>query len=1005
MPRYELVEGTSSKFWEIEIAGTGAGTRMTTRWGRIGTAGQEKTKDFASPEKAQAEHDALVREKTGKGYRETGAASAPAVPRPAPAAVIPPPPPPVAAAPEPEPEPVAPAAVAGGEEPAIAWTPDLRSLVLPRRGGEVLPVRSDPAAAWMHMRERFAANAQGWKASRSMSDDLGPVLRGVVRKLEYDGAGLPPTADPEIEGALLAVLSVGDFWQKPPLDDEIVTLWTATGGLAFAVEALQASLGFQAVTQHGATVLWLVRKSTGGGLGEGRHWWHLRCRLAAADAAEYSGALDTARRLRAGAPLEQGVLLAYLFPETGWAEDDARAFLKRSGGSEGVSGVLIPAVCDPGLVNELLESGGSGFSPRPLSGVSDASRQFLLTLVDTLGTAAAGPLFKCLDKSGSTDHRQTVLQVLSILHAPEMVEGLAARAEARDVAAVLASFLESSPRLALPALAVRGSRNGVLATALLSQAVRRNPGLARELLPGLPDAARRTVEALLGKAELPPEAAPADLPPVLASPPEQRKGRRKSPAFWQPAGFARPLLRGRSAALPLSAVETLGTLLALSSLDEPYAGLEEVKAACDPPSLAAFAWDLFAAWLISEAASKEAWALRSLGHFGDDACARRLAVMIREWPGESAHARAVTGLDVLRAIGTDVALMHLHGISQKVKFKGLQDKAKEKIEEIAEQRGLTPEDLADRLVPDVGLGADGSLLLDFGPRSFRVAFDESLKPFLRDADGKRLPDLPKPGKADEAEKAQQAQEVWKTLKKDAKAVAVHQILRLELAMCGRRLWEPDVFRAFFLEHPLVRHLVRRLVWGVWDAEGSLAGTFRVSEDDSLADAADDVWEMPDGIRVGIVHRLDMTDELAARWGEVLSDYEILQPFAQIGREVLAITEEERGARELRRVEGVTVPTGKVLGLVDRRGWRRGPPQDAGIIGWFTKPLPGGEHEAWLTLDPGVVVGMVMELPEQKLGTVTIERVGSWDNQGGVAFGRLDPIVFSELVRDLESLRE
>lgn len=152
-------------------------------------------------------------------------------------------------------------------------------------------------------------------------------------------------------------------------------------------------------------------------------------------------------------------------------------------------------------------------------------------------------------------------------------------------------------------------------------------------------------------------------------------------------------------------------------------------------------------------------------------------------------------------------------------------------------------------------------------------------------------------------------------------------------------------------------------------------------------------------------RLDMTGEQAGRWGEVLSDYEILQPFAQIGREVRAIAEEERGARKLLRVEGVTVPTGKVLGLVDRRGWRRGPAQDGGCIWWFTKPLPGGEHEAFLMLDPGIIVGMVMEEPEQKLGTVTIDRVGSWDGEGEVDFGRLDPIVFSELVRDLESLKE
>ncbi|HBL28304.1 MAG TPA: hypothetical protein DD490_15825 [Acidobacteria bacterium] len=478
----------------------------------------------------------------------------------------------------------------------------------------------------------------------------------------------------------------------------------------------------------------------------------------------------------------------------------------------------------------------------------------------------------------------------------------------------------------------------------------------------------------------------------------------RMPSFWQPAGFARPLLRGRAAALPLCVVEALGTMLAISPLDEPYAGLDQVREACDPASLAAFAWDLFSAWLAAGAPSKEAWAFDALGHLGDDACARRLATLVRQWPGEAAHARAVAGLDVLRAIGSDVALMHLHGISQKVKFKGLQDKAQEKIAEVAAQRGLTPDDLADRLVPDLGLGADGTLLLDFGPRRFRVGFDESLKPFVRDGEGKRLPDLPKPGKADDAEKAGAAQETWKTLKKDAKALAAQQILRLELALCSRRRWEPDVFRTFLVEHPLLQHLVRRLVWGAWDAADTRVATFRMTEDGTFADAADEAWELPAQCRVGIVHRLDLPEDLAARWGEVFADYQILQPFEQLGRETYAITEEEKGARELRRVAGLTVPTGKVLGLVDRRGWRRGPALDAGLIGWIAKSLPGGEHEICLSFEPGIVVGLVMEFPEQTLGTVTIDRAGSWEKGKGRTFGTLDAVTFSELVRDLEALR-
>ncbi|MDC0709628.1 WGR domain-containing protein [Stigmatella sp. ncwal1] len=68
MPRYEFTEGSSSKFWEITLSGKS----FTTRWGRIGTEGQEKTQSFASPAEAKKEHDKLVREKEKKGYELVG---------------------------------------------------------------------------------------------------------------------------------------------------------------------------------------------------------------------------------------------------------------------------------------------------------------------------------------------------------------------------------------------------------------------------------------------------------------------------------------------------------------------------------------------------------------------------------------------------------------------------------------------------------------------------------------------------------------------------------------------------------------------------------------------------------------------------------------------------------------------------------------------------------------------------------------------------------------------
>ncbi|MDP2315496.1 MAG: STM4015 family protein [Pseudomonadota bacterium] len=68
--RFEMVEGSASKFWEVGQDGAS----FTVVYGRIGTAGQSKTTACASPEAARAEVDKLVREKTKKGYQELGVA-------------------------------------------------------------------------------------------------------------------------------------------------------------------------------------------------------------------------------------------------------------------------------------------------------------------------------------------------------------------------------------------------------------------------------------------------------------------------------------------------------------------------------------------------------------------------------------------------------------------------------------------------------------------------------------------------------------------------------------------------------------------------------------------------------------------------------------------------------------------------------------------------------------------------------------------------------------------
>jgi predicted DNA-binding WGR domain protein len=505
--------------------------------------------------------------------------------------------------------------------------------------------------------------------------------------------------------------------------------------------------------------------------------------------------------------------------------------------------------------------------------------------------------------------------------------------------------------------------------------------LVRSIAASYGSEVKTAVEAVLGAD--PRDRYPAKLP--------------KIPAWANVDKLPRPLLKGREKAIPKSAVEAIFMMLAFSTPESTYIGLEDVLAVCDRQSLEEFSWALFNEWQLGGASSKENWGMQQLGLFGGNEVARKLTPLIRNWPGESLQARAVSGLDILARIGTDLALMHLNGVAQKVKFKGLQEKAREKMDEVAQNRGLTADELADRLVPDLELDPDGSRTLDFGSRQFRISFDEALKPVVVDGSGKTLSDLPKANKSDDATKAKEADTVWKTLKKDVKAIAQNQIVRLELAMCAQRRWELDSFRALFLEHPLLIHLVRRLIWGIYSEDGARTGACRVAEDSSFADSGDNALTLPNDVYVGIVHPLELPESERAAFGQVLGDYNIVQPFPQIGRDTYAPTAKEAKSTTIERRHKEFAPLGKFLGLVEK-GWRKGDPQDAGWIWDMYKSVAGG-FVATLDLPTGIAADMQMTEPKQEIGTIYV----SHKQKENVTLGDLPAVVFSELVRDLVQL--
>ncbi|QFG20735.1 DUF4132 domain-containing protein [Actinomadura sp. WMMB 499] len=433
--------------------------------------------------------------------------------------------------------------------------------------------------------------------------------------------------------------------------------------------------------------------------------------------------------------------------------------------------------------------------------------------------------------------------------------------------------------------------------------------------------------------------------------------------------------------------------------DDPMPGAEAVRAAC--AGLPEFAWAIFEAWRAAGEPNGHAWVLARLGEFGDDGTVRRAAPLVREWIAARKHVKAGQVVeDVLARIGTDAALRELALMTRRSFPGGARGDASLALARAAGRRGLTDEQLADRLVPDLGLDADGTLTLDYGPRRFVVGFDEQLRPYVADGDGKRRKTLPKPGVKDDPELAPAAHRRFAALKKDVRAVAADRIVRLETAMVTGGRWTAGEFREFVVTHPLVRQLARRLVW--------TAGTdaFRIAEDGSFATVDDETYTLPEGAPIGVAHplRLDVS-----AWSRVFADYEVLQPFPQLARRVAVLREDERDARRLARLEGGTTSFGAVLRLA-RQHWERAPVLDGGGEPGVFRRVGEKLHIA-VELDPGIAAGAPDSSPEQRIRRVqVVTDLDAWwwggrdaEDPDAPRLGDLDPVIVSEVLVDLATL--
>jgi hypothetical protein len=272
-------------------------------------------------------------------------------------------------------------------------------------------------------------------------------------------------------------------------------------------------------------------------------------------------------------------------------------------------------------------------------------------------------------------------------------------------------------------------------------------------------------------------------------------------------------------------------------------------------------------------------------------------------------------LGALRLAATRDAYMQIQRACYEAAHAQVVDHAREVLLRVAGDKKVPVWTVEDQLVPTCGLDPDADATVSWDGHHLQMRLDDELTPFLVDTTGRRFTALP-----DGDEPSGRARMRWDVVREQVAEAVPVQVHRLEEALVQQYRWEAAHWARHVLGHPLLCHLVQRVVWGAYTRGGRrLTSTFRVARDRTLWGPDDEPWDRLDAIDgIGLVHPLELDDETRQAWSAILADYEVVTLFPQIDRPTYEPPDDLRRSPNL--ALDVETPSSTLLRL-HHRGWR------------------------------------------------------------------------------------
>jgi hypothetical protein len=346
------------------------------------------------------------------------------------------------------------------------------------------------------------------------------------------------------------------------------------------------------------------------------------------------------------------------------------------------------------------------------------------------------------------------------------------------------------------------------------------------------------------------------------------------------------------------------------------------------------------------------------------------------------------------------AIQTVLAAANRLKQKSTQALAAELVQAIAEERGWTAGELADRTIPTGGFDEHGDLALDCGGgRVITAKYRGNGRIDLVNAEGKTVKALPAARGDEDKEALADAKKALASARKEVKQVESLQQARLYEAMCVERTWPREIWTTYLQAHPIVSRLCQRLVWLALDGEERVIATFRLLDDGSLSSNMDEPVSLDAAVAVKLAHEALLAPDDVQAWTAHLADYEITPLFAKFGQGRAAIVPPE-DATEVRDREGWMIQNLKLAGVTGKRGYERGEVGDGGGFYDYVKRFEGASIRAVLRFT-GSYVGATETFP-CAIEALSFQRMRPGTTRSGapMRMSEVPKILLAECIGDL-----